>query len=612
MKSKQREKRKTNVKQKNPIKGSNHLRSTITPSEDPRSLYLKLLRYSLSRLPQSEQRNRGLGLLRARDFQSLYDWADSLAKESFEDAAMHFAARQVSALIRKYPWDSKSVPKLDPLRAALDTFGEAEERCRKTNARFSRRNNLLRSRFHPLIEEMRRYIHSVLGSEPNMEVIYERSGFGTGASIGVHGNATNLHRKVLRKSYTCTPQAFPYVVEAMWRNPHIRDHFLQRGETGLVCYDKDSFADNLKKKITWVDSNKISFVPKTAKTHRAIAVEPLLNGYIQKGIDSVLRSLLERNTGRYLNFQGHNQLLAREGSITGAYATVDLSSASDTVSTTMLYYMLPRAWFGLLLKARSNSFQKKDKHENYQKFSSMGNNFTFPLETLIFQAAVRSAMKSAGVWGTETYSVYGDDIVIPTAAVGVLIPLLKFLGFVPNPSKSFWTGPFRESCGADWHGGQDVRPVELDYHLADVASLMIFHNACFRSERCLNFFEDFLPTLREVVPEDVRFMRPFTGRYTGKLPVVNLMGLRNLNGAFTVPQDVFMASKHAIYNRHEQRWSWKEFQYSAEPDGAVHKSADFEGDFLSLNRISYAAFLSGQPRGEPTLRYLTKRKVRVI
>jgi hypothetical protein len=58
-------------------------------------------------------------------------------------------------------------------------------------------------------------------------------------------------------------------------------------------------------------------------------------------------------------------------------------------------------------------------------------------------------------------SVYGDDIIIPTYAYEHLIQLLTALGFVINRDKSFGTGAFRESCGADYYYGINVRPFFL-------------------------------------------------------------------------------------------------------------------------------------------------------
>jgi len=74
----------------------------------------------------------------------------------------------------------------------------------------------------------------------------------------------------------------------------------------------------------------------------------------------------------------------------------------------------------------------------------MGNGFTFPLETLIFWALTRAVCGS-----TATVSAYGDDIICPSDRAEDVIAVLTEVGFSVNLEKSFWNGPFRESCGSD-------------------------------------------------------------------------------------------------------------------------------------------------------------------
>jgi hypothetical protein len=57
------------------------------------------------------------------------------------------------------------------------------------------------------------------------------------------------------------------------------------------------------------------------------------------------------------------------------------------------------------------------------------------------------------------FSVFGDDIIVPTKAYERTLRLLRLLGFTPNPEKSFGSGSFRESCGHDYYHGYNVRPV---------------------------------------------------------------------------------------------------------------------------------------------------------
>ena len=156
-------------------------------------------------------------------------------------------------------------------------------------------------------------------------------------------------------------------------------------------------------------------------------------------------------------------LLARLGSLTGATATIDLSMASDTVATNLVKLVVPKAWFSLLMRLRS-PFTFVDGHwTKLEKFSSMGNGFTFELETLLFRSLAEVIGRRCGIREDPytpglTTSVFGDDIVVPRSIAEALVAALRFFGFTPNENKTFLDGPFRESCGGDYWSGRDVRP----------------------------------------------------------------------------------------------------------------------------------------------------------
>lgn len=176
------------------------------------------------------------------------------------------------------------------------------------------------------------------------------------------------------------------------------------------------------------------------------------------------------NYGVNLNDQSINQRRARFASMTGELATIDLSMASDTLARELVTELLPCEWVDVLndLRSRYTTWPNGDVVEN-QKFSSMGNGFTFELESLIFYAL--SSSVSANV------SVFGDDIICPTASFEDVKNVLEHAGFAINTSKSFSTGPFRESCGADMFCGVDCTPVYLRSLLRTTEDVVKFHNA---------------------------------------------------------------------------------------------------------------------------------------
>ena len=100
-----------------------------------------------------------------------------------------------------------------------------------------------------------------------------------------------------------------------------------------------------------VPGNLITTVPKNAKTDRTIAIEPGLNGFVQKGIGTCIRRRLRR-FGINLNDQSINQagaMLALDLQL----STLDLKSASDSISWSLCEAILPKDWLALISAARS-------------------------------------------------------------------------------------------------------------------------------------------------------------------------------------------------------------------------------------------------------------------
>jgi len=124
--------------------------------------------------------------------------------------------------------------------------------------------------------------------------------------------------------------------------------------------------------------------------YRSICVEPGLTSFYQLALGEEIRRRLLR-VGVDIRDQTRNQLLAREGSVTGLLATIDLSSASDTMSYELIRYLLPPDWFDLLTSFRSPSVTYKGSVIDLEMFSSMGNGFTFPLETLVYWSLTYAA-----------------------------------------------------------------------------------------------------------------------------------------------------------------------------------------------------------------------------
>jgi hypothetical protein len=228
---------------------------------------------------------------------------------------------------------------------------------------------------------------------------------------------------------------------------------------------------------------KVTLVPKTQKSPRVIAVEPVCMQYAQQALKALLVDGLgkSRFTRGLVNFtdQSVNQKLAQACSRSRKSATLDMSDASDRVGlwhAERLFRKAPEFW-RLAEAARSRrAVLPSGQLVDLQKFASMGSALCFPVEALVFFVSIiASRLCKAGLFPTarrvKEFSrgvyVFGDDLIIPSDEALSVSADLEALGFKVNRHKSFWTGQFRESCGSDCYDGEYVTPTYLRRDLPD-------------------------------------------------------------------------------------------------------------------------------------------------
>ncbi len=219
---------------------------------------------------------------------------------------------------------------------------------------------------------------------------------------------------------------------------------------------------------------RVVFVPKTLKTPRVIAIEPVCMQYVQQALLNHLVPLIEKGrfTGGRVNFsrQDINKALSLSSSKDGRYATIDLSEASDRVSLTLVNAMLSGVpiYRDLVMACRSTRAELPDGDIiTLSKFASMGSALCFPMEAMAFFCAiVTKRLQKLNLPPTgqnvqracSDLYIYGDDIIVPTDEASSSCDALEAFSLKVNRAKSFWTGKFRESCGVDAYDGQDVTP----------------------------------------------------------------------------------------------------------------------------------------------------------
>lgn len=350
----------------------------------------------------------------------------------YEDATLFGKDYQAVSLLSKFR-ESNSFLEKERKALALDKFWSCENHLSESLPDLRRvlyssqlKDEYLRS----VLYRARDKIARILGPIKKTFKV-EDCNFGPGASSSVPGRKAHPSNKFTATDVSagCVP-FYHWFFQCTW---------FAQGEVSLR------------------ESSRVTVVPKNFKSDRVIAIEPDWNIFFQKGFGAAIRRRLKQ-FGLDLDFGAdrHDQL-AKLGSLSGALSTLDLSSASDLVSTYLVRFLLPDDWFICLNSVRTDSVSVDGKSQSLLKFSSMGNGFTFELETLVFLSLALASQETTDK--LNSVSVFGDDIIVPTESVGLLTEVLTLCGFKLNKQKSYSSGYFRESCGSHYFDGKDVKPL---------------------------------------------------------------------------------------------------------------------------------------------------------
>jgi hypothetical protein len=358
-----------------------------------------------------------------------------------------------------------------PREVALDRWRSAELLCRETNLRFrALQHRPFSGRVESTLFRAQRKIAAVLGRLDVATVLGDCK-WGPGATFDIRRELATPDKKI-SQAISVTAAALPYLRRVVESDPHWSFCFLGEMPWGQFSLLPVNF------KI--VRGSRFLTVAKTAKTDRVIAAEPTGNSFLQQGVHGYLRRRLKR-FGVDLDDQSINRKLAQDAYATGL-STLDLSMASDTITSELVYHLLPIHWAMFLDSLRSKETVDPLGSKEWvrtEKFASMGNAFCFELETLIFWA-LASSVAEVVEGHDRRVSVYGDDIIVPRGAFDSVVEILQVCGFTVNSKKSFKDGNFFESCGGHYHKGIDVTPVYQKELLNTPPELIRAHNRLIR------------------------------------------------------------------------------------------------------------------------------------
>lgn len=360
-----------------------------------------------------------------------------------------------NSLIKKWAPESDG----DADRAALSKFVACNDTCRS----FSINPSHI---YHDIvINEVKQFFINVWHAGPDTLFTTSRlfEGFGLGPGANVDVKSQDFYTKLWNSSLSRTENSTGEDIRS-------RDQ-LYRNYRYAIVENPHWLSAELERRSNWGDAvvagSSLSFVPKTNAISRTICTEPTLNMLFQKSLGKFLEARLKSLTGVNLSTQpGLNRRLARRGSRWGLFGTIDLASASDSISISLLREILPKEMMEWLMLTRSpNTKLPNGDWLKLEMISSMGNGFTFPLQTLIFSALVLSCYRVMGIKpkrlssGPMNWAVFGDDIIVRKDAYSFVVSCLQLFGFTVNDGKSFNTGWFRESCGSDYWRGAPIRGV---------------------------------------------------------------------------------------------------------------------------------------------------------
>lgn len=275
-------------------------------------------------------------------------------------------------------------------------------------------------------------------------VLFDLWKYGPGASNGTKGTHT-CHKIV--QDMTCTKSAIPAVL------------MLRKLNTYFSRFD----AENKNVGITEVAGSRLTTVLKNEDEERTIGIEPSGNMVLQLAEGQYLEGVLRFIGLDISTQQPKNKAMAKRGSIDGSVATLDLVSASNMFHVNLIRALYPKEHFDLMMTLRSPEVEYPDgSKEQLHMMSTMGNGFTFPMMTLSLVALLYGFRATRGgpnlFMDWSSTCVFGDDIIIPKDEYEGFTKVLTDAGLVVNHDKSYFEGPFRESCGGDYFEGVDVTP----------------------------------------------------------------------------------------------------------------------------------------------------------
>lgn len=356
---------------------------------------------------------------------------------------------QLNCLFKKYRFEHDMFSDDELKTETLKKFHSDQSRiCRRDD--FSYRAKVV-------LSAARKIAKQILGPY-NPEKTWEYARFGKKSSIGCPLNLAYIDEKLTNMAaFTGSSECSKWFLSGVHKD-YILKQLLEEMPTLLKNKGKHFNFEH--------ESLSLVLVPKSWKICRSITPLTLLSLFYSFGVGEQVTNRLKEVGLDISKLQlKHRNIIQRfsrtrnDTTIGGLVATADLSSASDSITSRLLNRILPRDWYMAVKKTFCHQLLVDGVPHYTDSILPMGNGLTFPVETLIFYCIIKAVGTLSRTDGI--FSVYGDDLIYPSKLHGYISTIFAECGFVMNLEKTFVTYPYRESCGAEYYRGIDVRPFFL-------------------------------------------------------------------------------------------------------------------------------------------------------
>jgi hypothetical protein len=363
------------------------------------------------------------------------------------EAAFFKANYQLDSLLKKYRFDKDVFSDVELKQRTYDKYRSQQISI----AQPIRRTEVV----HRVLQRARKIARKILGPFQESDM-YDFIKFGKKSSIGCPLAFAYIDVKLSDVgAFTGSSETSKWFFSEVVKTTPALERIVRR------LYPEIDL-DNLPNQLC-VESLTLKTVPKSWGIERPITPLTLLMLLYSFGIGGLATERLREYGLDIRTLQNRHRKLVKYFSRSRSHATVDLQHASESCIAEICNAVLPRSWYVALKKATTHRLLINEDDEQIETYTAsilpMGNGATFPLETLIFYVIVEAVRQLSGTQGF--CSAYGDDLIYPSSMHHIICHVFDRIGFKINKQKSYVKMHFRESCGADYFTGTDVRPFYL-------------------------------------------------------------------------------------------------------------------------------------------------------